>query len=138
MCADAQNLKLQMPTNLPTHPHTHRPTHTHTHTHTHTNKDIVLYGESLGTGVAIELASKDNFGGIILESPFTSMADTAKIYYPYLPVNLLLKDRYDSKNKIKDKFKNFPSDFSLLEQATAILKAAVEDAMEDNIELVLY
>lgn len=44
----------------------------------------------------------------------------------------------DSKNKIKAKFKNFPSDFSLLEQATATLKAAVEDAMEDNIELVLY
>ena len=66
------------------------------------NKDIVLYGESLGTGVAIELASKDNFGGIILESPFTSMADTAKIYYPYLPVNLLLKDKYDSKSKITD------------------------------------
>ena len=30
------------------------------------------------------------------------MADTAKIYYPYLPVNLLLKDRYDSKSKIKN------------------------------------
>ena len=66
------------------------------------SKNIILYGESLGTGVAIELASKDNFGGIILESPFTSMADTAKIYYPYLPVNLLLKDRYDSKSKIKN------------------------------------
>ena len=66
------------------------------------NKDIVLYGESLGTGVATELASKNNFGGIILESPFTSMADAAKIYYPYLPVNLLLKDRYDTKSKIID------------------------------------
>jgi len=66
------------------------------------NKDIVLYGESLGTGVATELASKNNFGGIILESPFTSMVDTAKIYYPYLPVNFLLKDRYDSKSKISD------------------------------------
>ena len=66
------------------------------------NKNIILYGESLGTGVAIELASKNNFGGIILESPFTSMADTAKIYYPYLPVNFLLKDRYDSKSKIND------------------------------------
>jgi len=66
------------------------------------NKDIILYGESLGTGVATELASKNNFGGIILESPFTSMVDTAKIYYPYLPVNLLLKDRFDSKSKIKD------------------------------------
>ena len=66
------------------------------------NKNIILYGESLGTGIAIELASKNNFGGIILESPFTSMADAAKIYYPYLPVNLLLKDRYDTKSKIRD------------------------------------
>ena len=66
------------------------------------NKNIILYGESLGTSIAIELASKNNFGGIILESPFTSMADTAKIYYPYLPVNLLLRDRYDSKSKIAD------------------------------------
>ena len=66
------------------------------------NKNIILYGESLGTGVATELASKNNFGGIILESPFTSMADAAKIYYPYLPVNLLLRDRYDSESKIND------------------------------------
>ena len=66
------------------------------------NKNIILYGESLGTGIAIELASKNNFGGIILESPFTSMADTAKIYYPYLPVNFLLRDRYDSRSKVKD------------------------------------
>ena len=66
------------------------------------NKNIILYGESLGTGIATELASKNNFGGIILESPFTSMADTAKIYYPYLPVNFLLRDRYDSKSKVKD------------------------------------
>ena len=66
------------------------------------NKNIILYGESLGTGVVTELASKNNFGGIILESPFTSMVDTAKIYYPYLPVNFLLKDRYDSKSKIND------------------------------------
>ena len=66
------------------------------------NKNIILYGESLGTGIAIELASKNNFGGIILESPFTSMADVAKLYYPYLPVNLLLKDRYDTKSKIID------------------------------------
>ena len=64
--------------------------------------DIILYGESLGTGVATELASQNNFAGIILESPFTSIADAAKIYYPYLPINLLLRDKYDSENKIKN------------------------------------
>ena len=66
------------------------------------NKNIILYGESLGTGIATELALKNNFGGIILESPFTSMAAVAKIYYPYLPVNFLLRDKYNSKSKIKD------------------------------------
>ena len=64
------------------------------------DSNIILYGESLGTAVAIDLGSKFPFAGIILESPFTSMVELSKIYYPYLPVNLLLKDRYDSINKI--------------------------------------
>ena len=65
------------------------------------NSQIILYGESLGTGVAVEIASKNNFISIILESPFTSIENSAKIYYPYLPVKFLLKDRYDSISKIK-------------------------------------
>mgnify|MGYP001490118039 CR=1 FL=1 len=64
------------------------------------NNKIILYGESLGTGIAVELGQKNIFNSIILESPFTSMTKAAKIYYPYLPVNLLLKDRYDSIDKI--------------------------------------
>ena len=66
------------------------------------SKNIILYGESLGTGVATELGTSNAFGGIILESPFTSIANAAKIYYPYLPVNIILKDRYDSIGKIKN------------------------------------
>ena len=65
------------------------------------NKNIILYGESLGTGVATELGKRNIFGGIILESPFTSIAKAAKIYYPYLPVNIILKDKYDSIEKIQ-------------------------------------
>ena len=65
------------------------------------NNSIILYGESLGTAIAVELAQKNIFNSIILESPFTSMTNAAKIYYPYLPVNILLKDRYDSIKKIK-------------------------------------
>jgi len=65
------------------------------------NKNIILYGESLGTGVATELGKKNIFGGIILESPFTSIAKAAEIYYPYIPINLVLKDRYDSIEKIQ-------------------------------------
>ena len=66
------------------------------------SKNIILYGESLGTGVATELGTSNAFGGIILESPFTSITNAAKIYYPYLPVNIILKDRYDSIGKIKN------------------------------------
>ena len=66
------------------------------------SKNIILYGESLGTGVATELGTSNAFGGIILESPFTSIANAAKIYYPYLPVNIILKDRYNSIGKIKN------------------------------------
>ena len=65
------------------------------------NNQIILYGESLGSGVAVELGKKNNFNSIILESPFTSIENSAKIYYPYLPVSFLLKDRYDSISKIK-------------------------------------
>ncbi len=65
------------------------------------NNQIILYGESLGTGVAVEMAKKNHFNSIILESPFTSIENSAKIYYPYLPVKFLLKDRYDSISKIK-------------------------------------
>ena len=64
--------------------------------------NIVIYGESLGTGVTTEIAQNRNFAGIILESPFTSMIDAGKDKYPYLPVRFLLKDKYESKKKIKN------------------------------------
>ena len=66
------------------------------------NKNIILYGESLGTGIAVELGQTNQFGGIILESPFTSMINAAKNIYPWLPVKYLLKDKYDSEKKIKN------------------------------------
>ena len=65
------------------------------------DEKIILYGESLGTAVAVNLAKDNNFSGIILESPFTSMVSLAKKYYPYLPVKLLLKDKYETIKKIK-------------------------------------
>ena len=66
-----------------------------------TESDIVIYGESLGTGVATEIAQSNNYAGLVLETPFTSMIDAAKNFYPYIPVSLLLKDKYDNQNKIK-------------------------------------
>ena len=65
-------------------------------------KDIILYGESLGTGVATEIAQSNNYAGLVLETPFTSMVEAAKNFYPYIPVSLLLKDKYDNQNKIKN------------------------------------
>lgn len=59
-------------------------------------EDIILYGESLGTGVAVQVASEKAVGGVILDSPFTSVAERAQQLFPWLPVGLLLKDRYDS------------------------------------------
>lgn len=63
-------------------------------------KNIVLYGESLGTGVAIELGTEFNVGAIILESPYTSLVSIGYKRYPIIPISLLLKDRFDSKSKI--------------------------------------
>ncbi len=65
-------------------------------------ENIIIYGESLGTGVATEIAQNRNFAGIILESPFTSMVAAGKSKYPIFPIRLLLKDRYESDKKIKN------------------------------------
>ena len=65
-------------------------------------ENIIIYGESLGTGVATEIAQNKNFAGVILESPFTSMVDAGKIHYPFFPIKLLLKDKYESDKKIKN------------------------------------
>ena len=65
-------------------------------------KNLILYGESLGTGVATHLAQNKDFAGVILETPFTSMIDAAKKFYPYIPVKLLLKDKFENYKKIKN------------------------------------
>ena len=65
-------------------------------------KNIVIYGESLGTGVATHLSQNRNFAGVILETPFTSMTDAAQKFYPYIPVRFLLKDKFENKKKVKN------------------------------------
>jgi hypothetical protein len=61
---------------------------------------IVLYGESLGGAVAIELARDRDFAAIVLEAPFTSLVDVGARAYPWLPIRLLARDRYDNLAKI--------------------------------------
>lgn len=67
-----------------------------------TDKAMVFYGESIGTGVAVQMATEYAISGLILESPYTSIPDVGANRYPLVPVHLLLRDRFDSINKIKD------------------------------------
>jgi len=62
---------------------------------------VVLYGESLGSGIAMQLSREYGVSGVVLESPFTSLADAGKYHYPWLPVHMLIKDKYDNLKKIK-------------------------------------
>ena len=59
-------------------------------------RDIVLYGESLGTGVATRIAVEHETAGLILDAPYTSLTDIGAARYPWLPVRLLMRDRYDT------------------------------------------
>ena len=75
-------------------------------THGVSGKQVVLYGESLGTGVAVaaahEAAQKgEAVAAVLLEAPFTSIVDVAASHYPFLPVSLVLRDRYNSMSRIK-------------------------------------
>ncbi|HWB44776.1 MAG TPA: alpha/beta hydrolase [Hyphomicrobiaceae bacterium] len=63
---------------------------------------IILYGESLGTGVATQVAVARPAGGLILDAPYTSIADVGAASYPFLPVRLVLVDRYDTQRYIRD------------------------------------
>ena len=62
---------------------------------------IILYGESLGTGIAVRLAAERQVAGVVLDAPYTSLVDVAAGVYPFLPVRLALADRYESSKYIK-------------------------------------
>jgi len=62
---------------------------------------IVYFGESLGAAVAIAAAAERPPDALVLGSPFTSLADVGRLHYPWLPVDALLRDRYDSLARIE-------------------------------------
>ena len=64
-------------------------------------KQIVIWGQSLGSGVAVAVAAEKPVGRIILEAPFTSTAAVASIRYWYIPVSLLMKDQFHSDTRIQ-------------------------------------
>lgn len=55
---------------------------------------LVYFGDSIGGGVVTELAVDHPPAALVLRSPFTELADTAAEHYPFLPVRLLLRDRF--------------------------------------------
>lgn len=64
-------------------------------------EQIVLFGESLGAAVAIDLASRWPCRGLVLETPFLSIPDLARLHYPFVPVSLV-RSRFDNAAKIAE------------------------------------
>ncbi len=60
-------------------------------------RPLILYGESLGTGIAMSVAARSAVSGVILEAPYTSIAEVGSRVYPFLPVKLVMRDRYDTR-----------------------------------------
>ena len=63
---------------------------------------IVLHGKSLGTGVATKMAVERKVGAVILEAPYTSIADVAVQRFPIFPLHWLITEKFDSLGRIKE------------------------------------
>jgi len=61
----------------------------------------VLYGESLGTGIAVKMAVERPVAAVVLESPYTSIAELAQAHYWYLPAGWLVLDKWRSQEVIE-------------------------------------
>jgi hypothetical protein len=64
--------------------------------------EIAVVGESLGTGVAVQLAARQRIAALALEAPYASVAEVAAERYWWVPVNWLIKDRFDSHARIDE------------------------------------
>jgi fermentation-respiration switch protein FrsA (DUF1100 family) len=62
---------------------------------------VVLYGISLGTGVATKMAAERDFAAVVLEAPYTSTVDVAAFRFPIVPVSWLMEDRFESLARIR-------------------------------------
>jgi len=62
--------------------------------------NIIVFGESLGGGVAAELAVREPVGGLVLQSTFTSVPDMAAELFPWFPARRLATIRYDTRSKL--------------------------------------
>ena len=57
---------------------------------------ILLWGESLGSGLVVRLAAEQPVAAVLLEAPYTSITDVAQLRFPFVPVRWLLRDRFES------------------------------------------
>lgn len=64
------------------------------------SRRIVLFGESLGSAVVTDLATEQPVRAVVLRSPFTDLASVGAAHYPFLPVRLLLRDRFPVLDKV--------------------------------------
>lgn len=65
------------------------------------SQHIILFGQSLGSAVAVDVATKRSCAALILEAPFTSASDVARSLMPWLPIHWVIKSKFDSISKIK-------------------------------------
>lgn len=63
-------------------------------------EDLVLMGRSLGGGVSIAVAAERGARAVIVEATFSRMVDAARYNYPWLPVRMFMRDRYDSISRL--------------------------------------
>ncbi len=110
-------------------------------------KEIVIYGESLGSGIAVELGTRYQFLSIVLEAPFTSIVDIAKNRYRIFPTRFLVKDKFDNFSKIdkikspllvisgkKDEIVPHNHSIKLMEKAKVLKKSVfVDEAIHNNL-----
>ena len=88
---------------------------------------IVLYGESLGSAIAIQMATEYEPGAIILQSPFSSLGDVGQFHYPFFPVKWLIKDQYSSFEKAER-----------IKIPVLVLYGAKDDIIPPNFSIQLY
>jgi fermentation-respiration switch protein FrsA (DUF1100 family) len=88
---------------------------------------IIIYGRSIGTGVAMECAVRKKPRALILESPFTSLVDLASQIYPFFFPSLILKYHFDNQAKA-----------SLLSVPVLILHGDADEIIDHSHSLKLY
>ncbi|MGA3161255.1 MAG: alpha/beta hydrolase [Terracidiphilus sp.] len=66
------------------------------------SENIILFGHSLGTGVAVQMAEEFHVSGVMLLAPYLSIAKMAQLNFPYFPAKYIALDRYENDKKMKN------------------------------------